>query len=1208
MPKTRIIEELGERELLLPGLVADALAANERVKYLLTLLQTAGGAADGARGLSSLSGERVASGVEDESLDAVVAGSRREGQDWYRIPGAERVARAALRETRLMLAPLLAAQAAEAGGLAARADAVEGALELSGDRVRARDIRALCEAPGHDRDSLHVVVMDAHKALNALQARTATETVEGAAAHNLTDPDRALVRAFMGGLHSTERLRLDHPGLGTIAMRTGASLILQNDLGETDAHVVVIKVRDLAATITYTDVHLQRLLFFQSLLPERTAWEDTRSRSGKRVGGELYHLASGRLQARDEQELERFLARLGSRLVFLIDWNRARKRLRRLVGRGPAIELLRWSAEQEYGHVAFLRAGADGLVYDALEFAGGRLVRPGESLQDVLGTYAAVAALRSVMRICSTGLQAGQPVSLVQDEVRAELTRYLRSARQELLALALRHAELSVEIVEAARDGVEQAILGSEEGRGAAAARARSDEHEADQLLSEARAAAARVPELEPVRQLLEAADDIADCAEEAAFYATLLPLGHPAGEVREQVRRIAALVLDAARQYLRAVGLSSDLRRGGQRAEIESFLQAAHRTIALEHETDDAQRAVHRALSAESEGSGIALFVIVQLTRSFEEAADALMHSAHLLREHALSRVSGSEAVGWREEEPAPAVSPSPVAGTHSDLFVMGEEPELVPSPQEIGAKAHGLARLARARVRVPEAVVMKTSLARGLGHGMDESAGAQERLTAACRAAVAAIEARTRLRLGSRRSPLVLSVRSGAPVSMPGMLETVLDVGLCDTTVAGLIALTGNPRLAWDSYRRLVEGFATVVHGCPREPFAQALREAVAHDGVRRAQELGAGTLERLARAHLDRFAQLAGRPFPQDPAEQVRAAVQAVMRSWEAPKAREYRRIHAIPEDLGTAVILQRMVFGNAGGMSGAGVGFTRDPAVGEPGLYLDFLFDAQGEDVVAGRHTVAGGEDLAVSAPALLEELRRLCPTLEGELRDAQEFEFTVQDGEVFVLQARRAKRTPWAALRIACDQVREGLIGSETALERLSGLDLETLVREHVQDGHRGEAIALATPASVGVATGPLALDRAAAERLAAAGPAPVLVRPETTTEDLPAVAVSAGLLTAAGSRTSHAAVVARELGKPCLVGCQELRLDTVARTAGIGGRVLREGETICLDAESGLVFAGAPPIVQERPERELAEVAAWRAAQVDGPPVTAAST
>ncbi len=1190
MAKEWMIEALGEDRLLLPGLIAQALAANDRVKYLLTLLQTACAATDGAGG-ASLQEERLACGIEDPSLDNVVANSLREDSDHYRVPGAEALTQRAIDAVRTMLVPLDAAGVPEADGLRARLADVAGGVWAQRDVISADDITRLTAGPRSNTDSLHLVVIDAHRALNALERQIATESIDGARVHGLDPADRKLVAAFMRGIHSTAKLKFDHPGLGTLATRTGPALVLQNDLGTTDAHVVVIRVTGRVVTITYTDVHLQRLLFFQRLLSVwPVSWEDTRSHSEATIEGGLYHLASARLEARDDQELLRFLEDVGSSLVFVIDWNRARKRLRRLVGRRAAIGLLRWAAAERYGHIAFLRAGADGLVYDALEFAGGRTVHAGESLQDVLGSDAAERYLRAVLRICSEGLLADKPVSLVQDEVRAELTGYLRSAHEELYAIVLRHAELSVEIAEAASDALQYRIAGAEDRCSAAASRAQRDEREADALVTDARESAARSADMEALLALVEAADDIADSVEEAAFYATLLPAGQPTSAVREHVTRIARLVLAAARDYLRAAQLSVELRRGGPRGEMDAFLTAAHRVIELERETDEAQRAVHQALVADAERSQIGQFVIVELTRSFEEAADALMHASHLLREHALGRVVRSEASARRPAEPPPAAD-RVIAPTASDehVYLIDGSATTIPDPMTIGAKAHGLARIARAGLRVPEAAVLKTSLSRGGPSG----ATTDVRLEEVVRVAVEALESRTGLQLGSRRRPLLLSVRSGAPVSMPGMLETVLNVGASDASVGGIIMLSGNPGLAWDCYRRLIESYATVVHGCAHEPFDEALARGLTSAGVDTPRELSARELERLAGRYRQCFSELTGSDFPQDPDEQVIAAVRAVLASWNGAKAREYRQLHGISDAVGTAVILQRMVFGNSGGVSGAGVGFTRDPALGRRQLYLDFLFDAQGEDVVAGRRTVDGASEFAAIAPDLLDEVDRICRRLEAEFGDAQEFELTVEDGTVFLLQARTAKRTPWAALQIATDQVREGLITPQAARARVDELDLAAIRRVHVDPGSGAQPLAQGIPASVGVAIGPIALDREAAERAAAGGSPPVLVRADTVTEDVASVSVSAGVLTRAGGRTSHAAVVARELGKPCLVACRTLELDAASRTVSIGGQTFREGEVICIDAEAGLVFAGSPAVIEERPVRQLAEAASW---------------
>ncbi len=366
------------------------------------------------------------------------------------------------------------------------------------------------------------------------------------------------------------------------------------------------------------------------------------------------------------------------------------------------------------------------------------------------------------------------------------------------------------------------------------------------------------------------------------------------------------------------------------------------------------------------------------------------------------------------------------------------------------------------------------------------------------------------------------------------------------------------------------------------------------MAREGVPGPRELDFESLAKLVAESLELYSEVVGAPFPQDPREQLEAAAMAVFDSWQSARAVEYRRLHGIDDDLGTAVTVQRMVFGNAGGTSGSGVGFTRDPASGENRLYLDFLFNAQGEDVVSGRHAVTDTARLPLALPEVAQRLEELRHALEATFGDAQEFEFTVQDGRLYLLQSRVAKRTPWAALRMAVEQVREGIATPAQALARLDGIDLDAIERRRVAD--EGETpLAVAEPASIGLAVGAIALDTKACERFAAKGQAAILVRNDTSTEDIAGIASAAGVLTARGGRTSHAAVVARQMGKVCLVSCTTLGIDEKARTITLGTRTLREGETICLDAERGRVLDGEPEVVVERPEGLLSEVAKWRA-------------
>lgn len=527
------------------------------------------------------------------------------------------------------------------------------------------------------------------------------------------------------------------------------------------------------------------------------------------------------------------------------------------------------------------------------------------------------------------------------------------------------------------------------------------------------------------------------------------------------------------------------------------------------------------------------------------------------------------------------------------SEIFeigmVGGVEP---PSPEHAGFKAYNLARMARAGLPVPPAFVFGTARCRDY---LEHPKQAQARLGDILKAQLARLEQACGLSFGGARKPLLLSVRSGAAVSMPGMMDTLLDIGLCDATVRGLLRLTGNPRLVWDSYRRLVQQFAEVVHAANPGPFRAALEIALDRNRVAQPQELDFQSLAQLTRDYLALFRDLTGQPFPQDPQAQLEAAVGAVFDSWRSERAVEYRRLNKLPESLGTAVTVQRMVFGNAGGTSGSGVAFTRNPASGENRLYLDFRFNSQGEDVVSGRHAANDADRLAAVLPEVQAQLLKVRKTLESEFGDVQEFEFTVQDGRLFLLQTRTGKRTPWAALRIAVEQVRDGELAPEQALERLAGIDIDKLEqrRLHAVDG--AELLASAQPASVGLTSGAIALDTDAAKAFAAAGKRPILVRPDTSTADLPGIAAAVGVLTAQGGRTAHAAVVARQLGKVCLVGCSSLRIDLARRSINLGGRELSEGDPISLDAEGGRVFAGEPKTVVEKPDAWLAEVAQWRA-------------
>jgi pyruvate,orthophosphate dikinase len=517
--------------------------------------------------------------------------------------------------------------------------------------------------------------------------------------------------------------------------------------------------------------------------------------------------------------------------------------------------------------------------------------------------------------------------------------------------------------------------------------------------------------------------------------------------------------------------------------------------------------------------------------------------------------------------------------------IFIGVGAPSKRLSAAHVGSKAAQLAKMSALGLAVPPAFVLPTSLCAGI---IAEDEAALKALRKGVAAGVEGLETATGARLGDGRSPLFVSVRSGAEKSMPGMLETILDVGMNRTSLHGQIRATGNPRLAFDSYRRFIQSFAEVVGGAAMNAFEAALAQMVHAEGVANESELDSEALERLAGRFLDIAAGLSAAP-PDDPIEQLMRAARAVYTSWESPRAREYRRLNALEGLQGTAVTVQTMVFGNSGGDSGAGVAFSRDPATGAKGLYVDFLVDAQGEDVVSGRRMPSDAALLASRMPKIAQELEQGARTLEKASRDVQDIEFTVERGRLFFLQTRAAKRTPRAALKIAVDLVEEGLIDRKLALERVAGIDpAQAGLARFVQSA---PALAKAIPASPGVACGRVCFTSEQARATARSEPA-ILVRRDTLTEDVAGFAAAAGILTAIGGRTAHAAVVARQMGKVCLVGCRALVISEDQTRASLGGQELRQGDWIALDGASGEVSLGQRAIEVETPG-EYAKIQLW---------------
>ncbi|HUB65264.1 MAG TPA: pyruvate, phosphate dikinase [Methylocella sp.] len=508
--------------------------------------------------------------------------------------------------------------------------------------------------------------------------------------------------------------------------------------------------------------------------------------------------------------------------------------------------------------------------------------------------------------------------------------------------------------------------------------------------------------------------------------------------------------------------------------------------------------------------------------------------------------------------------------------------------SAETIGAKAANLARMAALGLPVPPAFVLPVELCASIVEGDPHAA---QRVIDGLTEGIRFLETSTGKLFGDRRRPLLVSVRSGAARSMPGMLDTVLNVGCTPAAVHGLVRMTGHPRFAWDCRRRFLESYASVVLGVPSSRFASRLMELAAAEGVGSEQSLDSEAIERLAGCY-QQIIEDADCPFSDDPMEQLTSAAQAVYRSWTSDRARTYRQHEHLEDLLGTAVTIQAMVFGNRNLSSGAGVAFSRDPSTGAAQPVVDVLFGAQGEDVVSGSHNPDSEEAIAHSLPAVATQLREALALLEGEFGDVQDVEFTIEDDKLWILQTRSAKRTPLAALRFAIAFVKEGLIAPSQALSRLNGLDFNMLTRQRLVDGP--EPAGRGTGASAGIVAGRAAFDSKSAERLAASGDPVILLRPDTSTADVAGFAVSAGIVTALGGRTAHAALVARQMGKPCIVGCAALTVDAAGRGAQLAGTAIKEGDWLSIDGEAGTIYRGRCHIVVERPEAELAEIEHWR--------------
>jgi len=501
------------------------------------------------------------------------------------------------------------------------------------------------------------------------------------------------------------------------------------------------------------------------------------------------------------------------------------------------------------------------------------------------------------------------------------------------------------------------------------------------------------------------------------------------------------------------------------------------------------------------------------------------------------------------------------------------------------LGGKGAGLAEMSKAGVPVPPGFTVTTDVCRYYyAHGRRTP----PELAVQFKAMMQKLEKVSGKKFGDPKNPLLVSVRSGAKFSMPGMMDTILNLGTNDAVIPGLIELTGNARFVWDSYRRFIQMFGNVVMEIEKSEFEHILTHLKKSKGISLDTDLTADDLKGLVAQFKEKFKDKTGQEFPQDPWKQLVASRDAVFKSWNNDRAISYRRMNKISDDLGTAVNVQTMVFGNMGDTSGTGVGFTRNPASGVKEFFGEYLTNAQGEDVVAGVRTPKPIREMSKEMPACYNQLRQITSKLEKHYRDIQDFEFTIERGVLYMLQTRTGKRTGMAAVKIAVDMVHEKLISKDEAVLRVEPDQLSQLLAPVFDEKEKKKAVLVAKGinAGPGAASGAMAFTAEKAVEMAKEGPV-LLVRPETNPDDIEGMDVAQGILTAIGGRTSHAAVVARGMGKPCIVGCSAMRIDEEAKTVAMDGHKLNEGESISIDGFTGEVFIGKIPTLPSEVVRVL---------------------
>ncbi len=639
--KSRIAEELGHVEVVLPSLIAEGLAANDRAKVRMSALQAIVlHARVPSEEPADLAAECRAASMDATAIRAIIAGARSAGAGTIASPGLGELIRALGDDVQVMLRAAEAGDEAAGKAAAARWPAMLADGQVTNDEMDARQVEKLVAITTGDGDSLHRLVMDLHKILNRLAASCAEEIVDGAHAHALAAGDKPIIAAFMRGVNRTHGLKFDHPGLETTATRQGTRLIIQNDIGMTDAHVLIVTVEGATVNVTHTDVHRARAKFFVRMLERFPAqWAGLERQKSEHLGDDgIFYLVTGRYDAENAERQDAFLEAIGAALVFLIDWNKARKALRKMVDDADAIRILEWAARCQVGHRAFLELGGAELVAAAVRHAAPERIGFGERLTEVLGREGSEDFLKSVLEVSTNALMEGRSVRVVRDQIEADLIRRLERTDSTLLAVVTRQAGLAHGIATRIARHIRDLAAGSAADGAGLAAGARRIEEKADQLVVEARSAVARFEGLETVGQLINAVEQAIDELEQAAFVASLLP-GHLEPAMLKSLGDLCASVVASTEALASGSDAAGEVSEG-QRADFEDALDATVRIRQLEHSSDDAERAV-TALVLRGEFDSKTALACLELARALERASDGLAVAGNLLHAHAMADLS---------------------------------------------------------------------------------------------------------------------------------------------------------------------------------------------------------------------------------------------------------------------------------------------------------------------------------------------------------------------------------------------------------------------------------------------------------------------------------------------------------------------------------------------------------------------------------------